>query len=687
MLIPRLTRAVPAVVTSLLVAAACAGPASAADWSPSVPSLTGGGNTLFSAGVAVDRTGAVAATWWDFDNNTLRATVKPAGGTFAAPQTLGVPGDRSPEIAIDSQGDALVAWEQGVGGISVAERKAGNASFGSLGIFAATGDSPSVGVTADGTAIVAWTAGTQALASVRKPGGTFSAPVIIGQGAGETEQAKVATNPASNEAVVVWGATVGQTVSVKSSVRPAGGTFAGQQQVDATTYGAGIKPGGLSDLDVAMGPSGRVEAAWITFGITGQMTSDDLLKVNSRASGAASTWSAAKQVDNTSGDVIGDRMNDPHAVALDSGAGRAIWQFRASLGTSSAARTASHTAGGPYSAYSVVASSAAQNTRIQQTGAAALPGDRTLGLWTIGDVLVSAQATGTGGFGTTKPILSGTGILDSFAVRGDGTGDAAAIAVRNGKLFVPLYDATAPELRNVVIPATATIGTPVTFSATAFDGLTSASTPTWDYGDGTTATGASVNHAFATAGTFTVTVSTTDTAGNPVSKSSTVTVPAAPTTTPAPATGTDAPADTGGAASSDAPSGADASSSGDSGSGAAGAVGAPVVTGFAITPKKFTVGHKATAVSARRRGAAFRYTLSADAKVAITLRRVGKGKAKRAAAAGVIARTSKQGANRVAFTGRVGKRALRRGTYRATIVATTAAGDRSAASTLSFKIR
>jgi hypothetical protein len=45
---------------------------------------------------------------------------------------------------------------------------------------------------------------------------------------------------------------------------------------------------------------------------------------------------------------------------------------------------------------------------------------------------------------------------------------------------------------------------------------------------------------------------------------------------------------------------------------------------------------------------------------------------------GALTRASAQGPNRLRFTGRVGARALRRGRYRATIVATDTAGQRSA---------
>jgi hypothetical protein len=44
------------------------------------------------------------------------------------------------------------------------------------------------------------------------------------------------------------------------------------------------------------------------------------------------------------------------------------------------------------------------------------------------------------------------------------------------------------------------------------------------------------------------------------------------------------------------------------------------------------------------------------------------------------------GLNRIAYSGRVGRTKLRPGTYRATLTATDAAGNRSRARTVSFRV-
>jgi CSLREA domain-containing protein len=133
---------------------------------------------------------------------------------------------------------------------------------------------------------------------------------------------------------------------------------------------------------------------------------------------------------------------------------------------------------------------------------------------------------------------------------------------------------------------------------------------------------------------------------------------------------------------------------------------APVLSGVGLTRTKFAVGSAATAVSARaKRGTAFRYTLSEAATVRIAMSRASAGRRKgkrcvkptrklrrakkctRYVIAGkTLTRISKAGANKVAFSGRIGKKRLKPGHYRAVLIATDAAGNRSLAKTLKFRI-
>jgi DNA-binding beta-propeller fold protein YncE len=93
---------------------------------------------------------------------------------------------------------------------------------------------------------------------------------------------------------------------------------------------------------------------------------------------------------------------------------------------------------------------------------------------------------------------------------------------------------------------------------------------------------------------------------------------------------------------------------------------APGVSGFKLSPSRFRVRSK--------RGASFRFSLTEPASVRITIERVRP----RRRVATLIFEGRLRGANRIRFRGRVRKRPLRYGAYRATIVATDAAGNSSA---------
>ena len=109
---------------------------------------------------------------------------------------------------------------------------------------------------------------------------------------------------------------------------------------------------------------------------------------------------------------------------------------------------------------------------------------------------------------------------------------------------------------------------------------------------------------------------------------------------------------------------------------------APVVAGFTTGHRSFAIGRARTAVSARIfRGTVFRYRLSEAASVVVSIQRVRTGKQ-----VGKLIRSGKTGANSIRFSGRIGRRGLKPGRYRAVIRATDAAGNRSTPKSASFRV-
>jgi Tol biopolymer transport system component len=134
------------------------------------------------------------------------------------------------------------------------------------------------------------------------------------------------------------------------------------------------------------------------------------------------------------------------------------------------------------------------------------------------------------------------------------------------------------------------------------------------------------------------------------------------------------------AVSGDCPGGA-----GGPGSGPGRDTTAPVIGRARLTAKRFSLAKRKTARAAKRprrklaRGTKFVFSLSEDARTRITIVR------KRTRIALTRSKT-RRGLNRIAFSGRVGKKKLRPGVYKATLVATDAAGNRSKPKRLSFRV-
>jgi hypothetical protein len=133
---------------------------------------------------------------------------------------------------------------------------------------------------------------------------------------------------------------------------------------------------------------------------------------------------------------------------------------------------------------------------------------------------------------------------------------------------------------------------------------------------------------------------------------------------------------------------------------------APTISALRMQRRRFAVGRGATALTAAiPRGTAWRYTLSEAAQVAIRIdrllpgRRVGRRclaatrarrarpRCTRALLRGTLRRTGvRAGPRSTPFTGRLGRRALALGRYRATVTATDAAGNVSRPRSITFRV-
>jgi len=261
--------------------------------------------------------------------------------------------------------------------------------------------------------------------------------------------------------------------------------------------------------------------------------------------------------------------------------------------------------------------------------------------------------------GSQERVRDGRFDSAAAAVGGDGRSLVAWAAddrsgAANDRLFLSERDATPPSIGGVTVPAGAAPGTPLSFAAEAADAL-SPVTVSWDFGDGSRARGGLVAHTYGAPGSYTVTVTATDSSGNAASDQRTVAI--AP------------PAANGGA-------GPDRT--------------APRITSLKSSRKRFRAGTKSTAVVAagrKRTPSGTTFSLSIDERAALVVSFKGKVRRKAITVPGVIVRGARgPGTVAIAFSGRLGGARLAPGSYVASVSAIDGAGNRSRPATVRFTV-
>jgi hypothetical protein len=152
---------------------------------------------------------------------------------------------------------------------------------------------------------------------------------------------------------------------------------------------------------------------------------------------------------------------------------------------------------------------------------------------TISGNIGQARVRSAGGAGIWSDIHNLSSLHANFtkpSISTDGIGDFATItaphsdALGYNPALVSVYDAAPPSTTPIASSGTGLAGDPMTFSESASDAWSGVGVPTWTFGDGATATGATVTHTYAAAGTFALHVTVTDGSGNTAGRDASVTV-------------------------------------------------------------------------------------------------------------------------------------------------------------------
>jgi hypothetical protein len=450
------------------------------------------------------------------------AAFRPAGGpttavAAVAPAAAGT--TSTPEVAINGRGDAAMVWTDTTA-LWLAKRPAGSAVFSApVAVIPLTsGGSPQVAIDDTGTIFLAWTAvpGANVIVSfaVLAPNGTLGP--IGSSAAGQNSSAPTIAAAHDGHAVVAWSRSDGTHSIIQGATRAPGA--------------AGFTPtGDLSDSaqsanspDAAVGDGGDAAIAWARsdgthiivqvarrqgdglfstgLGISPTTVDSRYPAVAVNAAGqVVVSWSiAANEADARVGSVTGDfgpRISFPttgggqtQAALNDDGVGLVTWM------------------GSDGSGFASVMSSGATF-----------------------DAPARINPEGSAGFAVQNVHSTTAGV--------DAEGNAVTYARANQggvlRIYERLYDGAGPRLGGLSVPAAATAGTSAAFAVAPFDVISSVASTSWSFGDGSpAASGTSVQHTFAAAGSYDVKVTSTDAVGNTTSATRKVTVAAAPVAPP-----------------------------------------------------------------------------------------------------------------------------------------------------------
>jgi hypothetical protein len=472
----------------------------------------------FDAAAGPDGTVVAAWTKTTGGRSQVVASVRPPGGSFSAPEDLGAPGGGFPEVAVDGRGTAIVVWEQQVGTsvkltIQQSTRPAGGSFSVPQDLSAFTDESrfPDVATNSRGDTLVTWTNRTVSpnfVEAVGRPaGGTFSTHLRVSPATAVDAVDSQAAVGEDGSGMVVWERQDGraQAIPWSASLNSFGSAFdltAGSP----TEFGA--------SPDVAVMPSGAAVFAY--FGTVNG--ADPAIKTKTRTNGVLG---AARDIA-----TLPTFNGTPSLVSNARGDILATWNSGSAF-----MRAAFRPAGAQ-------AFEAAQTLSGSLTNAFSGPASA---LTAGGDAVVAWVAGAAGSqrvqARTRPPSGPFSALQDDFPLRNavagvaafaDGEGNMGTISRRTatgdpGTLELRPFDGAPPRPTGLALPSGAVERRAETFTASFLDTWSPLSVA-WSFGDGATADGSPVTHAYPGPGAFAVGATATDAAGNVSTQSGTTTV-------------------------------------------------------------------------------------------------------------------------------------------------------------------
>lgn len=483
-----------------------------------------------------------------------------AAPKWLGPQTLGDHAvvDDAPALALAPDGAATAVWAasnaQEPASVWASTRERGGAWSPAQRLDA--GQQPRVVVDATGRTIAVWLAPGGLRESSRLPGGAWEPPRTV---------APVQWDGRSPVSVALAAGPDGRVTAAWTSISAPGGVSATSRLPggawDAATP---LSPYGANEVELLADPAGNLTAVWArNCTPSGPSHAEPPVQCGTSAATrpAGGTWSAQALEGSQ------DAARDPELAPLPGGGAIAMWA------TNGFVRSAERS---PPGGWSGVAAVAAVRPGVASLSLGAADDGELVAAWLQGDAMQWTARRPGGSWQDPGPLV--TGPLDASRVAVSPAGEAIAAWLSRGgpiraavrppgaawdpfstigssplgsrgtlsnlaadregdaivgwralgdgseRVEVAAYDGGAPAIAGLSIPSGQIAqGQTVTLSASVSDAWSPASLR-WDLGDGATATGATVTHAYGAPGSYPVTLTATDAVGNAATARGTVTV-------------------------------------------------------------------------------------------------------------------------------------------------------------------
>lgn len=251
------------------------------NWSFPPTTLSNAALNSSSPQVATDSNGDAVAVW--VENGLIRSSSKPLNMNWSSAVTLSNSGASSPQIVSDPSGNATAVWLEGT--VVKAASKPFGMSWSSATTLSNSGAaSPDLAVDSSGDAIAAWVLGNNVVTATKLFGASWQNSVTIASSSPMLPSIALSGTGANKRAVVVWNGLSGATNVVYASSKLLSGTWDHQIVISNSNFQAGY-------AFVAMDSSANATAVWYQYTVTNSLYSNVIVQTASRDV-VSNAWSA-----------------------------------------------------------------------------------------------------------------------------------------------------------------------------------------------------------------------------------------------------------------------------------------------------------------------------------------------------------------------------------------------------------